>query len=288
MNFIHATLIRSAMLASIAILCISPRSWSQSLYATSETKQELVEVNISTGVVSVLYNVGSNPDSLIVDSLGGILYTVQKAGTVDRFDPSTGLNSVIASGFSYPRDLVLDPGGATLLVSNYNRGEIDRVNLATGAVTPLLKGQHTVDGMAYDAQGDLFANVNHHTQIVQIDPNSGAILKTLLVVQNPLHPYYGLDGLTYDSYTGQLWATDVGTGANCLVEIPTDLSGFTLVQVGSFLTPDGIISDGNGNLYVGVNLSFVYQYNIPGNTITKKVRVASVDDVALVPGTRAR
>ena len=238
---------------------------------------------MSTGVVTPLFNTASNPDSLIVDSLGRILYTTQKIGTVSIYDPSTGTNSVIVSGLSFPRDLIFDPGQTTILVSNFGKGEIDRVNLVTGTLTPLLKKQGTVDGLAYDPQGQLFAVVNHHTQIVQLDPNTGKILKTLTVVTNHPVGYYGLDGLTYDSFTGQLWATDVGTAANCLVEIPTDLSGFQLFQVGNMPTPDGLVSDGNGNLYIGVNLVKVFEYNIPSDTITKQVKVKQVDDVALVP-----
>jgi hypothetical protein len=72
-------------------------------------------------------------------------------------------------------------------------------------------------------------------------------------------------------------------GADCLVEIPTNLSTYTLFQVGNMLNPDGIISDGQGNLYIGVNLEKVYEYNIPTNTITKIVKVKSVDDVAFAP-----
>jgi hypothetical protein len=53
--------------------------------------------------------------------------------------------------------------------------------------------------------------------------------------------------------------------------------------VGNLPTPDGIVSDGNGNLYIGVNLAKAVEYNIPTDTITKSVRVKSVDDVALVP-----
>lgn len=276
--------VRLAGLVLALILCVAPCSWSQNLYATSEAAQQLVEVNMSTGVVTTLFNTISTPDSLIVDSSGRILYTTQKIGTVSIFNPSTSANSIIVSGLAYPRDLIFDPGQASILVSNYGKGEIDRVNLVTGTLTPLLKKQATVDGLAYDAQGHLFAVVNHHTQIVQIDPHSGAILKTLTVVTNHTVAYYGLDGLTYDPYTGHLWATDVGTGANCLVEIPTDLSGFTMLQVGNFVTPDGIISDGKGNLYVGVNLSRVFAYNIPTDTITTRVKVKNVDDVALVPG----
>lgn len=275
--------IRLAVLCAALVICAVPQSWSQNLYATSEAAQQLVQVNMQTGAVTVLFNTASTPDSVIVDASGRLIYTTQKIGTVSVFDPSTGTNSVIVGGLSYPRDLIFDPGATTLLVSNFNKGELDRVNLVTGTLTPLLKGQGTVDGLTYDPQGDLFAVVNHHTQIVQLDPNTGKILKTLTVVTNHTVGYYGLDGLTYDPYTQKLWATDVGVGANCLVEIPTDLSTFTFFQVGNMPTPDGLVSDGQGNLYIGVNLARVYEYNIPSDTITKQVKVKNVDDVALVP-----
>jgi sugar lactone lactonase YvrE len=255
------------------------------LYATGEAAQLLQEVNMTTGVVTVLANLTNRPDSLILDSQGRILYTTGGSGigTVSMYDPSTKTVSVVMTGLDYPRDLIFDPGQTSLLVSNFGLGQILRLNLSTGAVTTLLSGQGTVDGLAYDPAGQLFAVVNHHTQIVQLDPTSGAILKTLTVVTDHTVGYYGLDGLTYDSYTGDLWVSDVGTGANCLVEIPTDLSGFTLFQVGNFSSPDGIISDGHGNLFVGAGLITVIEYNIPTNTITKRVKVSSVDDVVMVP-----
>jgi sugar lactone lactonase YvrE len=274
--------LRRAGFGLVLLLCLAPWCWSQNLYATSEAAQQLVKVNMVTGAVTVLFNTISTPDSLIVDSMGRILYTTQKIGTVSIFDPSTGSNSVVVGGLSYPRNLKFDPGRASIIVSNFGKGEIDRVNLVTGGVTPLTTKLGTVDGLAYDLKGHLFAVVNHHTQIAQIDPRSGAILKTLTVVTDHVIDYYGLDGLTFDPYTGDLWATDVGTGANCLVEIPTDLSTFALLQVGNLPTPDGIISDGHGNLYVGVNLAKVFKYNIPTDTIMAKVPVKNVDDVAFV------
>ena len=257
------------------------------LYATGEASQLLQEVNMTTGMVTVLANLTNRPDSLILDSQGRLLYTTggSGTGTVSMYDPSTKTVSVVLTGLSYPRDLIFDPGQTSLLVSNFGLGQILRLNLSTGAVTTLLTNQGTVDGLAFDPAGQLFAVVNHHTQIVQLDPTSGAILKTLTVVTDHTVGYYGLDGLTYDSYTGDLWVSDVGTGANCLVEIPTDLSGFTLVQVGNFSSPDGIISDGHGNLFVGAGLVTVIEYNIPTNTITKRVKVSSVDDVVMVPST---
>ena len=158
----------------------------------------------------------------------------------------------------------------------------------TGTVTTLAKNLISVDGLAYDANGDLFARVHDNT-IAQIDPVSGKILKTLV-----LEPHVGLDGgdgLVFDPFTGQLWSATIGYGtnpgpiANGLVEIPTDLSGFTAFQTGKISVPDGLVSDGKGNLYIGQGLAHVVQYNIPTNTITKSVKAPGVDEVALIPGT---
>jgi sugar lactone lactonase YvrE len=272
-----------AVLCVTAIVSLAPCSFSQLIYATSETSKTIEEVNMATGTLTVLYTSTSTLDSLIVDSQGRILYTTTKSGTVSMFDPSTGVNTVVASGFTAPRDLVFDPGQTSLLVSNYGKSEIDRVNLLTGTWTPLIKKLGSVDGLAYDPQGNFFAAINHHTQIAQIDPTTGVILKTLTVVTNHTVGFYGLDGLVYDPYTGELWATDVGTGANCLVEIPTDLSTFKLVQVGNFSNPDGLTSDGNGNLFVGVAYAKAYEYNIPTDTVTAKAKVPNIDDTAMVP-----
>ena len=282
------------------LLCITTSifsvktSWAQTLYATGESSQKLYKVDMSTGGVTPLASLTNRPDSLIVDSSGRILFTTGgSAGTVSMFDPSTGLISLVASGLSFPRDLIFDPGQATILVSNFGLGQIVRVTLATGTVTPLISKLGTVDGLAYDAVGHLFAVVNHHKQIIQINPSSGAILKTLTVITNPPVGWYGLDGLTYDSYTGRLWASDVGSGtncasgANCLVEIPTDLSSFTFFQPGAIPAPDGIISDGKGNLFVGAGAAVAMQYNILTDSVVKTVKVPSIDDVALAPANLA-
>ena len=117
--------------ASCGILCALPLffvpcAWCQHLYATGEATEQLVEVDMSTGVVTLLSKLTAKPDSLIVDSKGRILYTTTVPGTVSMFDPSTGLTSVVASGFSYPRDLIFDPSGTSLLVANFGIGAIDR------------------------------------------------------------------------------------------------------------------------------------------------------------------
>jgi sugar lactone lactonase YvrE len=176
----------------------------------------------------------------------------------------------------------MEPGGTTMLIALTTVGKIARYSFISGTLTTLPKKPGaSVDGLAYDPAGDLFAVVSHNT-VCQLDPATGAILKTLVL--EPHFKVNGGDGMTYDPYTGQLWVSHDGTAATGLIEIPTDLSGFTLYQNGKFRFPDGIVSDGKGNLYIGAIWTAVV-YNIPTDTITHSFIVKGADDMALIPGT---
>jgi DNA-binding beta-propeller fold protein YncE len=271
------------LLASILLVILSPQSWAQEVYATNEYGEALELIDLSTGKITVLYSTASinaRLDSLLLNSQGQIIYSVTNLGLISLFDPSSGVNTVLAT-VKYPRDLVMDPGGTSLLIALYAQGQIARLNLLTGTMTILTKNLKTTDGMAYDPAGHLFV-VAGRNQVCQIDPVSGAVLKCLVL--EPKYKSNGGDGMVYDSYTGQLWVTHDGTLGNGLIEIPTDLSGFTLFQTGKIITPDGIASDGKGNLYIGAGTRIVV-YNIPTDTLTKSIKASSIDDVALVPGT---
>ena len=78
------------------------------LYATGEASQLLQEVNMTTGVVTVLANLTNRPDNTILDSQGRLLYTTGGSGTntVSRYDPNAKTVSVVMTGLSYPRDLI--------------------------------------------------------------------------------------------------------------------------------------------------------------------------------------
>jgi sugar lactone lactonase YvrE len=172
-----------------------------------------------------------------------------------------------------------------MLIALYTPGEIVRFNFATGATTMLVKNLKSCDGIAYDPYGNLYAVANHNT-IVQINPATGAILNTLV-----LEPHKGInggDGLTYDSYTGSLWTTHNGTTGYGLVQIPITSGGLgsssTLYLTPTVHNPDGIKSDGKGNLYIGAIWTMAV-YNIPTNTVTKNIVVKGADGVSLVPGT---
>jgi sugar lactone lactonase YvrE len=271
------------------ILCIfllvasSGKSFAQQLYATDEYGLLLYQVNFGTGVVTTIFNTPAKPDGIIVTPQGNIVYTMNAGGLVEMFNPVTGVNTVLGSGLGGLRDLVMDPSGTSFLIAAYSPGKILRMNLtAPYTVTTLASKLKTVNGLAYDANGDLFAVADMNT-VVQLDPVKGTTLKTLV-----LEPHYksnGGDGMVYDSYTGQLWISHIGTEGNGLIEVPTNLSGTQLFQTGKILQPDGIASDGKGNLFISLAYNDIYEYNILTDTITKDVKVKGVDTAVLIPGT---
>jgi len=257
---------------------------AQELYITNEWQKQLQLLDLSSGQLTALYDIGASPDDLVLNSLGQLLYSIPGLGVVDLYDPVAQTNSTLVTGVKSARDLVIEPSGNSMLiaVSGFS-GEIVRFNFLTGATSVLRKKLVTVDGLAYDPNGDLFAVADHNT-IQQIDPVTGATLNTLVL--EPHHGVNGGDGMTYDPYTGELWASHDGTTGSGVLEIATDLSSFTYYDFSEQMhAPDGIKSDGLGNLYIGA-IHTVAVINIQGTPVlTRSYVVHGADGVSLVPGT---
>ena len=280
------------LLLSISILgAFCPMFAQVQVYFTNEPKSNLQLLNTGTGVITTLYSIGGEPDDLTLNSFGQLLYTVPATGTVNLYDPTTGVNSVLATGVKYARDLCIEPGGETMLVAINSPGKIMRYNFTSGSyVLFAQKLGGAVDGIAYDAYNNLYAVVGHNT-IKQLNPVTGAVLNTLT-----LEPHVGIngaDGLTLDPYTGNLWATHAGATGKGVIQIFTlpqggfPATGFNLYLFTKQLSgsaPDGIKSDGKGTLYVGA-INTLFEYDIPTNTITHNWVVKGADGVSLVPGT---
>jgi hypothetical protein len=280
-----------ATLVSLAALVFTCSLFAQQIYISNEPKMSLQLLNLQTtpATLSTLFTATAKLDDLTLNAAGQLIYSIPSLGEVDLYDPTTGENSVLVTGVKLARDLEIEPGGESMLIALYSPGEIVRFNFATGTTTVLTKKLGTCDGITYDPYGNLYAVANHNT-IVQINPVTGAVIATLAL--EPHHGINGGDGLTYDSYSGSLWATHDGTLGVGLVQIPITPSGlgttFSLIltpalsHTGS--APDGIKSDGNGNLYIGA-IWTVAVYNIPTNQIVQNIQVKGADGVSLVPGT---
>ena len=183
-----------------------------------------------------------------------------------------------------PIDLSLEPNHTTFLVSDSGSNSLSRVPLAGGASTTLsLTGRP--DGIAY-VGNNLFVNVSggfqvNNSQVEQINPTTGAVISTTG------NTGVFLDGLTYDSFSGLLWATDYNNGR--LVKIDPTTMAFTIVTpTGGQLAhggPDGLTSDGLGNLFIASRGdSNVVEYNIGTNTATNVGSISGLDDLAPASG----
>jgi DNA-binding beta-propeller fold protein YncE len=250
------------------------------VYATDFGGKTLDSVNLTTNTVTPLVTTPGNPDSLIFDSSGRIIYSEYNTGNVRRYDPSTHTDQLLGFVGGTPQDLLLDPGGNSVLVATANGGGIDRIDLNTLAVTQLTGFSGLSQGLAYLPDGTLYVNalVNNQWVLDQIRPDTGAIIRS----SQPSSGHQ-LDGLTYDPFTGHFFASTWSDGNGFYEISPTTLTslGFTAGVPNS----DGIVSDGNGNIYIaGTGDQHVYQYDSRTSTLTQKTMVAGLDDIAPVSG----
>ncbi len=115
--------------------------------------------------------------------------------------------------------------------------------------------------------------------VAQLDPATGSILATSPSLSS-------LDGLTFDPYSGRLFATSLS--GNTVYSInPNNLNDVidVLALMNTSLPgPDGIRSDGLGNIFIassdGQGDGHVYQLDLINNTLTQKNYVAGLDDLA--------
>lgn len=267
------------------------------VYWTNLGGNTINQFDVTTTTNKVIDNTPAgigNPDSLIFDPAGNIIYSEftrnccsTVGGSVRMLNSTFTTDTLVApltGGFSNEAvDLTLDPSGKTVLLSDRNdeasgAGHLQRITLASGNVTQLpATGSLTfVDGTAYDGAA-LYANVGAlgSQKVVQLDPLTGAIINT----GDPNFNSSFLDGLTFDPVSNLLYASN----GSCL----QTFDPATLVAgacVGSFSSPDGVETDGHGNILVAESGTAVGIYNIAGKTSNTLFSAPGIDDIAPVFG----
>jgi DNA-binding beta-propeller fold protein YncE len=274
-----------ALLAAAATLELAPPTSAEVVYATSINTGIIYTVDSSTHTVTPFFNAGADLDSLFFDPSGRIVFSELDNGIVAAFNPNTNSRVNLATGLAQPIDMALEPNLTSFLVSTASSNNLTRVSLSGGVLGTLGLGGRRPDGVIYDASGRLFVNTstgfqNNNSTVTQIDPTTGAI------IHSSGNTGIFLDGLTYDSFTGKLFASDYNNGR--ILELdPNNLTSFTdLTPLGAALSqPDGIVSDGMGNLFIASRAnSHVIEYNILTNTATLIGTIDGLDDLAPVAG----
>ena len=277
----------------------SQRADATILYATSSSNNVIYQDNsLIPNSATPYFTALQSPDSLMFDTLGNVIYTALSAGTVRSYNPNTVVDSVITSGLSGPADVALEPGGNSMLVSEFNGGKIDRINLTTHLVTNLYSSSGTnPEGIAYDNAGNLFANLGVRSgtaltkYLAKINPVTGAILGQTANLSS-------LDGLTYDSYSHMLFAASIfgppsGPGGTVYQIDPNNLSNVVdIVQAygGIIRGADGITSDGLGHIFVasapgGGGDGHIYDISLINHTVTQGDFISDgLDDLAPASG----
>jgi PEP-CTERM motif-containing protein len=284
-------------LAALAVATVTPASADQLFYYTNfgmaiPQQGSIQRLDITTGTDTAVVSGLSTPDSLIFSGPNTIVYTQQNngrlnQGQLNQVNTDGSGNTTIASGFQNNQDLALDPGGASVVMSDTDNNRVVRINLTTGVTTVLAQFASPVRGIVYDAAGRLFVNVDNFqgtggpNQIVQIDPLTGAVIHSLDL------PRPG-DGLTYDPSSGSLWAASVIDAS--IMQIADNLGSVTRFDcTNSDITIcsiyDGVEADGNGNVdLANVINGFIDQYNIATGTFSVLARAPSIDDLAPLVG----
>jgi virginiamycin B lyase len=142
-------------------------------------------------------------------------------------------------------------------------------------------------GIVYDNSDRLFAVTS--SAIVELDP------KTFQVIASS-GPLSGLDGLSFDPFSGDLFASthvvSPVSGRQGIYEVSLQPGNFlhaTLITSSLLPTtfnPDGIEPDGEGNVYVASFLGAIYQYNITSGKLTALTSpLRGLDDLVPLQGT---
>jgi hypothetical protein len=264
------------------------------LYASSFEGSSLWKVDTVAQTATQIWStlpVGQQPDSLCFDAAGNILYSAHyPGGGVRSVNVGASTDTAIATWTGHSTDLALEPSLTSVLCSDYIAPNLRRVNLSGGA-TILASGQY-YSGIAY-VGNRLFVNAGNTfqhggDQVLELSPVTGAVLNQSISNPAGVNTVGDLDGLTYDGFTGHLWATDESAGA--LIEINPNTLATTVHPLpanalGGGMLPDGLCGDSAGKLWYASRGDFnIYQYNITAATSTMIVNINGLDDLAPVSG----
>ena len=251
------------------------------LYATSINTGIIYSVNTVTHAVTPVFNTGAPLDSLFFDPSGRIVYSQLDNGTVKAFNPVTLSNVTLASGLTSPIDMALLPDD-TFVVSD-STANLVRVSLFGLGVLSSANVGSRPDGVIAMPDETLYVNVSggfqvNNSRVEHIDTAGN-------IINSSANTGVFLDGLTYDSFSGFLYASDYNNGRIARID-PVTMAVTFLTPLGAALDqPDGITSDGSGDLFVASRAnSDVIQYNIATNTDSIVGTINGLDDLAPASG----
>ena len=298
MAHLFSVAVAGAILSSPIVAQATIIDWSNS------NAGQIESYNTATSSNTVLDANAPGPGNLIsVNNGNSIIYAsnLNSGSNLYIYNIQTKTNTILASGSSLSNlnnsisSIALTPSGQSVLVSGGGDvGNVDKVNISTGAVSLFMSGGTSVlsttladpSGIAFTPSGNLF--LNFAGGIDQINYQSGTVSKT--------NSTYGfLTSLTYDPTTKYLYATPSITLGNspqdAIIQIdPTTLSENLITLSGTGLTTQfgfaGIGATSNGNLIIGdyLNTQNLLEYFTTTNTTISLAQAQGISSLMIEGG----
>jgi hypothetical protein len=250
---------------------------SSFVIATDRGTNQIDRIDLATRNVTVLLSnkvLPDTPDSIVFISDTKMLIDFLNTGAIGIGDIQQGTFQSLGTGHGGSlRDMALRPDGSGVLISDAN-GNILEFHMDTEKITTFVQNLGGVQGLAFDANGALYAAVGG--QVIQLDPASGKQLRTL-----PLPG--GSDGMAYDGHHHTL---DIAIGSSIVALDPQ--TGKTTTLIDGIATPDGLAIDRQGNLFIADSIG-VLELTTDNRLLIVGTDTAGInwDDVAPLSGAGA-
>jgi YVTN family beta-propeller protein len=159
---------------------------SNTVYVTLQGTNNLIAIDLATGVPRWTVPVGRQPAGVLVRPAGTILVAIMGSDHIAEVDPGDGkIVRLIRTGAG-AHNFLLAPDGKTLYVSNRLAGTISVLDAATLAVTGSLAAPGGPDDMALSVDGkELWATGRWRASVDVIDRESGTLRTTIPVGRSP-------------------------------------------------------------------------------------------------------
>ena len=229
-----------------------------------------------------------NPEGITADA-GGTLYAAGLSGNICVVDGAGRVARVItvAAGHALLGELFVD--GQIYVADNngdFSGARVDRVNIATGAVTVVTSGFANTNAFERDGNGTLYVSDSFRGAVYTVNPMTGA---TALWKQDELlrshgFPGFGANGLAFDASRSNLYVANTGDDRIFRIAVNSDGSAGALSifadgatinaahhTTGALDGADGIAFDASGRLWVCANQANEIQIVSPsGNSLLNR------------------
>ena len=224
-----------------------------------------------------------NPEGITADA-AGTLYAAGLSGNICVVNGSGQTTRVIpvAAGHALLGELFVD--GQIYVADNngdFSGGRVDRVNVATGAVTVVASGFANTNAFERDGNGTLYVSDSFRGAVYTVNPTSGATAQWIQseLLRSHGFPGFGANGLAFDATRSNLYVANTGDDRIFRVAVNSDGSAGALSifadgatinaahhTTGALDGADGIVFDTSGRLWVCANQANEIQVLSPAGT----------------------